>query len=420
MKKWLLGFLCLALGLMLTPQVKAASVARDGLGDVLIFPAYYAEGMAKSKIIVVNTSSTDSVVAKVVIRRASDSKETLDFFVYLSPNDYFEGEIYCVGTTCYFTSNDDSWLVGNCQKPSPPYALVTGEPVGYVEVIEAWSADLEIKHPTAKQICESYNAWKGNEDTTINSLMGLMTIYWPGEKLAYDAVAVKDYNNTLKLTIATETILDKDIIGPLFSKGEFLVPYDQGDGVDLLVVNFITRKATHALTRYKFKWYDTEEGTCLPPGCDISPCEEREEICYPTNEVQFISLIPDCTSEDFNPTKGWVRVRLTDIECAPKEEPAIGLLVRARNGQFAIADPAWRGATEEGGDENETCTDPGQDTCSTYTDRDTCVANGCGWAAGSPGTCYSCSQATTSSLCGSLEGCAWDDTKNTCEPTCGK
>ena len=411
MKKWLLGLLCMALGLLAAPSAKAASVAPNGLGDVLIFPAYYAEGMARSKIMIVNTSDTNSVVAKVVIRRGSDSQETLDFFVYLSPDDYFEGEIYCVGGSCYFTSDDESWLVGNCQTPALSYPLQGGEPVGYVEVIEAWSANLGA-HPSQQVICQAYNAWGGGEDTTINSLGGWMTIYWPGEKLAYRAKAVADYNNTAKLTIGTETILNPSIIGPLFSKGTFVVPYDQSDGVDLLVVNFITRKATHVYTWYKFNWFDTDEDTCLPPGCEVSPCKEEEEECYSTQEVTFIGLTPDCEGEGFDPTKGWVRVKLTDVECVPKTDAAIGLLVRAKLGQFAIADPAWLGEYEEPTE----CSDPGEEVCADYTDKDACILAGCGWVMSSPSACHSCGEASSESACLMLNGCEWNDGE--CVPVC--
>lgn len=434
MKKWLLGFLCLVLGLMMAPSAKAQSVAANGLGDVLIFPAYYAAGMARSKIVIVNTSDTRSVAAKVVIRRGSDSKETLDFFIYLSPDDYFEGEIYCQNGSCYFTSNDGSWLVGNCQTPSPPYQLDGGEPVGYVEVIEAWSADLGA-HPTVQNICQAYDAWPGGQDTTTNSLMGLMEIYWPGEELAYDAVAIADYNNQDKITIRTETTLSASVLESLFTKNALLVPYDASDGIDLVVVNSIARKMTGERTCYKFKWFDTEERTCewQREDCDTSPCQltDRKDPCYCLAEVDFINLEPECcyiecdengencrcdrtVCEDFAPT-GWAKIIFTDpctdSGCEEDSKVVIPLLVRAKGGQLAIVDPAWAAGIHF----HPLCEDPGEDVCSQITDVTTCSTSGCGWASGD--VCHSCSLAPNEDACNAFwVGCEWRN--GSCQPTC--
>ncbi|MCP4687603.1 MAG: hypothetical protein GY859_06095, partial [Desulfobacterales bacterium] len=69
--------------------------APNGKGDVLIFPHYIAlAGGWETKLIVVNTDTQRSIVAKVIIRSATYSQELRDFLIYLSPADVWTGRIY--------------------------------------------------------------------------------------------------------------------------------------------------------------------------------------------------------------------------------------------------------------------------------------------------------------------------------------
>lgn len=70
------------------------SIAETGVGDLLIFPLYAALDGFSTKISVVNTAPEQSTVAKVVIRKYDDSKEILNFYIYLSPSDMWTGYIY--------------------------------------------------------------------------------------------------------------------------------------------------------------------------------------------------------------------------------------------------------------------------------------------------------------------------------------
>jgi hypothetical protein len=67
-----------------------ATLSMDGKGDYLNFPAYYATSDGWStNFRVVNTNTTNAVVAKVVVRDFAGSNELLDFPIYLSPGDVF-------------------------------------------------------------------------------------------------------------------------------------------------------------------------------------------------------------------------------------------------------------------------------------------------------------------------------------------
>lgn len=82
--------------------------AGNGVGDALIFPVYAAAGNLKTNLRVINTSSTYSVVAKVVFREPNTSCEARDFFIYLSPNDEWTADIVDMNGSTTITSNDDS------------------------------------------------------------------------------------------------------------------------------------------------------------------------------------------------------------------------------------------------------------------------------------------------------------------------
>ena len=134
-------------------------VAPNGKGDLLIFPYYFAyPGDYSTKITVINTSSTHSVVAKVVYRTFNWSYEVLDHLIFLSPNDVWTGKLVNVAGVARLQSNDDSILgrmpsgtafaadsdFGNVTPVDQPL-IAAGCPAedsntnGYIEVIEAAS-----------------------------------------------------------------------------------------------------------------------------------------------------------------------------------------------------------------------------------------------------------------------------------------
>lgn len=125
-------------------------VAPGGKGDLLFFPMFYTDGSGlQTKISVINTSPTWSVVAKLVIRGAKTSPELLDFMLYLSPMDMWTGIIRTDnsrGTVIY--SEDSSVLNQNYAFASatdpmnyPLYKPCADEAnnMGYIEVITTWA-----------------------------------------------------------------------------------------------------------------------------------------------------------------------------------------------------------------------------------------------------------------------------------------
>ena len=77
-----------------TPAANAIVPAAPGkLGDALIYPAFFGQNGFSTEFSVINTSSTEAMVAKVVLYSAVDSKELRDFNIYLSANDVFRATI---------------------------------------------------------------------------------------------------------------------------------------------------------------------------------------------------------------------------------------------------------------------------------------------------------------------------------------
>ena len=62
-------------------------------GDVLLFPSFFSDNGWSTEFSVINTSSREAVVAKVVLYSAIDSRELKDFNIYLSANDVFRATV---------------------------------------------------------------------------------------------------------------------------------------------------------------------------------------------------------------------------------------------------------------------------------------------------------------------------------------
>lgn len=82
-------------------------MANDGLGDFLIAPVYVAKNNICSDVTVMNTNETNSILAKVTFREEISSQE-VDFPIFLSPGDVWDGRVCGTVNGVVLTSNDDS------------------------------------------------------------------------------------------------------------------------------------------------------------------------------------------------------------------------------------------------------------------------------------------------------------------------
>jgi hypothetical protein len=83
------------------------TISKDGMGDFLIAPVYIAKDNVCSDIKIFNTNETSSILAKVAFRERISSQE-VDFPIFLSPGDVWEGKVCQSSNGVILTSSDDS------------------------------------------------------------------------------------------------------------------------------------------------------------------------------------------------------------------------------------------------------------------------------------------------------------------------
>jgi hypothetical protein len=88
----------------------AVNLNPDGLGQVLIYPYYTVRGGNGTLLSVVNTTDQAKAV-KVRFLEGYDSREVLDFNLYLSPFDVWVAQVYDNGTAGAVATSDNSCTV---------------------------------------------------------------------------------------------------------------------------------------------------------------------------------------------------------------------------------------------------------------------------------------------------------------------
>jgi hypothetical protein len=135
----LLAGLAGAAGLATTAN--AVNINPDGLGQVLIFPYYTVNKGNQTLVSVVNTTNRTKAV-KVRFLEGRNSKEVLDFNLYLSPFDVWTGAVFATGATGpgNLVTTDTS-----CTVPD-----IRNRPGGTVPFRNyEYSGALKIDHPTS-------------------------------------------------------------------------------------------------------------------------------------------------------------------------------------------------------------------------------------------------------------------------------
>lgn len=146
------------------------------LGDALIYPAFWSNNGFQTDFSVINTSSTEAIIVKVVLYSAKDSKELRDFNVYLSANDVFratikngkivstDGSTIVSSQTTQQEDHDYNYLdSGVFASADTPFETTTnGEDVGYIAVYGMVQVD---KANTAANVDARYhkkheNLWR--------------------------------------------------------------------------------------------------------------------------------------------------------------------------------------------------------------------------------------------------------------------
>lgn len=283
------------------------TTAPNGKGDLVVYPVYMASEGLETKITVINTSLTHSVVAKLIVRSQVYSQEVLDFMLYLSPTDMWIGTLkhgangpVMVSTDLSgptFPSAGQPLAVANCSGDTNEY--------GYVEIIEAWSGTLGAP-PVAKDLIRTtYEAFPIPYDVaqTVNTLAGSYMISVPavGWEASDNAVVFKDYDNLTRLSVGLYTLLGQDSfnliheVDAAFNKKNIAMTFNSSSesGGTLHMFTFPTKQSyiagncTYAArfspyfpdngtVRYHMRVQDNEEHTTQDPDDPFSPTDDPE------------------------------------------------------------------------------------------------------------------------------------------------
>lgn len=341
-------FLAAAIGAMLIGgSASAVQKSHDGVGDLLIAPAYFIGGGMSTDIKVINTSPTQSVVAKVVFRHPVTSAETLDFLIYLSPSDVWSGKVSCAAADAngncsksVVSSFDDSMqLDGSTSFGSKTTeATIVSELAttgrvalpnqGYFEVVMSSAFDIAPFRPGVSKAA-IVAAHEASPDlvavnATPNVLTGSVTVNAGASgKATLPMVALEDYDNSTKAIIGRLTGLDDPIARtPVRDVEEALwvnnlaIPYEVGsDKLSMATFTFPTKLTYNGFTDGQYPFgattcisadvYDNFETTIAGSIFNVSPLPQSPSTCL--TEFQWLVFGTNIATSSF--TEGWSRIR---------------------------------------------------------------------------------------------------------------
>ena len=361
-------FLAAAIGAMLIGgSAMAVEVAHGGKGDLLLAPMVMSGGGWSSELKVVNTSTVDSTVAKVVFHSPDNSIELLDFLIYLSPGDVWTGVVKTENGVTGVTSSDDSAILAaesnfcpnatgtvgftpDKVKYSVPYTFA------YVNIFEsrmvrglptvAGTTGSPVVNKAAilaeySRLCNANLAITALD--TDNVLTGSVTMTNPdnGNLLSLPMTALANYDNARHLSVGRFTgfttntgfvTATKRMVEDALWSSDYVVPYNNAAGQFTFgTVTFPTKETFLGATngsQYSpfpggpvvgFAVRDESENllTRVLTGCAVSPCPV---LSTPTNSfVNELNVFQVATgagattsanvfTEGF--TKGWVNMSI--------------------------------------------------------------------------------------------------------------
>ena len=342
---------------LMAGSASAVDVSREGTGDFLFAPAYFIGGGMTTDLKVINTSLTQSAVAKVVFRHPVTSAETLDFLIYLSPSDVWNGTVSCAAadangncTRSVITSADDSiQLEGSATFASATNAATivsdnatagsTGRVAlpnqGYVEVIMGSAYDVAPFRPGVLKtnILAAHTAAPAlvGVAATPNILTGSVTANAPGIGAAtLPLLALADYDNSVKVEVGILSGLDvagqrtpvRDVEEALWTNN-VAIPYTVGAGkVSLATFTFPTKLTYDNVTNGQYPFtaktciaaniYDNSENTITGATFNVSPLPTAPQTCL--DEFQWLVFGSNIATGSF--TEGWARLNFVNPTAA--------------------------------------------------------------------------------------------------------
>lgn len=364
--------LAVAMGAMLLAGSAAAVEVNPGAkGDLLLAPMFLVQNGWKSEFKVINTSVTDSAVAKVVFHAPGRSDEVLDFLIFLSPGDVWVGNVVqnADGSVGVASTDASSITVANsgaCPAASgtpgfdPNQARFTIPVVaGYANVFQARmirgiAPEADGTVSKAKILAAYSAACVANAPIlaadTDNVLTGSVTMSNPlnGNQLTLGMTALANYNNTGYLSVggltsfATNAASSKQQVEDALWANSYAVPYNVSAGnLSYATVTFPTKETFNLSANSQYAPFfpavndiandigtrvavgydirDEEEHRVGTVGCSFSPCTPNKTVSLP-REVNIVAFVPGSgqSSADMVYTsgfnKGWANIAIaTDV-----------------------------------------------------------------------------------------------------------
>lgn len=363
--------LAVALGAMLMAGSAAAvEVNQGGKGDLLIAPLFLVKSGWQSELKVVNTSVTDSAVAKVVFHAPGRSDEVLDFLIFLSPGDVWTGSVVENADGSVGVSSDDASSItvanaGGCPAATGTSGFRSTEakftlPVssGYVNIFESrmlrglpvnpdGTVSKNVILSAYSAACLAGTAIEAND--TDNVLTGSVTMSNPlnGNRLTLGMTALANYNNRGYLTVGGLTTFafndadtSKQQVEDALWASNFAVPYNVSAGnLSFATVTFPTKETFHLSAGSQYSHFFpavndkvNDVGTAVPVGYDIrdeeehkvgtvgcafSPCTPDKTVSLPreVNIIQFIAGAGESNAGQVYTsgfTKGWANIAIAN------------------------------------------------------------------------------------------------------------
>jgi hypothetical protein len=206
-----------------TGAAEAVNLSADGLGQVLIYPYYTVrngpQGFPYNTLLTVVNTTLSAKAVKVRFLEGKNSKEVLDFNLFLSKNDVWTAALVATADGAAVTSTDTSCILpGQLPAAGQPFVnfAYAGDGAddtldrtreGYVEIIEmatfanGSTTQINITHVGGTPPgCADQTDAQANLDKLPGNggLMGTMTIYSAVEGSSYsqNATALDNFNKT--------------------------------------------------------------------------------------------------------------------------------------------------------------------------------------------------------------------------------
>jgi hypothetical protein len=366
-------------------------------GDAMVFPMYLAADGFKTNMVVINTDNSHAVVAKVVVRSQAFSTELRDFFIYLSPNDVWKGELCYANGNIVVRSEDASvWnpATGECATAANPFEYALAPVIcedldslmyGYVEVFEAAAMNWAAIRDTDLDHCVNIrNAYEDlTQVETVNCLTGYGEYVFPGDYAVFPATVIAGYAVNDKLTTAVETFWGDMALNSIteveavLSKDNLVFPYyNNAQDISIAALTFPTKLTRvnsdcevtgtrspffsqngiiFTATRgdelisdsilgikYSYDAYDMNEKAISE--CQVSPCIKGKSLLWEVN------LVDPANDLDIPFEEGWSRISfgtttdgadLDGNDMSYTGAPVIGMVVHLTHNGMSVDQMAY-------------------------------------------------------------------------------